>query len=655
MSSKITTLLAAGVVLLGAAAALTPYGLGARVEDRFRGDVASLSSGGLRGQVIEYRRGWLDSDAVTEWTIRQDAETVTFRLAHRLRHGPTLSGALAEIESTPVLPDDVRQQIKAYLGEQPPVTVATRIGFDGAQRHQLSVPAYQGKVEGAQLNWEGARGLITVDAGVTRVDGSFNAPRLLVEEAATKQKIQVTGTQLSFRYHRASPDASWLGDFEYSTDEISGTDAGDPSATVVVARPQMKASVVDDAGMLAASVEMGASRLDIAGETVDNPTLALAIRRIDAGIYRRIEKQLAEAAEKGYAQEAAEAAMAQLMAEVLPALLARSPEIELTQLGARTNDGAFEVKGRVRYVGKGDIAGFDPKADLEADATARIPVALVSRLAELGAVPGPDAEGLDAETKKAIAEGMKQAISQQIEMLVQTGLAVREGDNVLVSRFELKGGKMTLNGNPADELLSAAALAFGGDESADSGEAINTWTAPDSDTDAAGGSQSAVASQLFEQILAAPDDDLETIERLYLEVIEKAPETDEAQESHWRLATLYLQAYDEPKYAQARAILEQFLARYPESEGVEVVKPALGFIYEELEDWPAAAATYGEFLESADGVPEVIAEFGYSYAKALQNAGRKDDAAVWYRRFLEVVSDPDDQRVHRAKEALGQP
>ena len=155
--------------------------------------------------------------------------------------------------------------------------------------------------------------------------------------------------------------------------------------------------------------------------------------------------------------------------------------------------------------------------------------------------------------------------------------------------------------------------------------------------------------------MAAPDDDLETIERLYLEVIEKAPDTDEAQESHWRLASLYLQAYDAPKYPEARAILEQFLARYPESEGVEVVKPALGFIYEELEDWPAAAATYGEFVESADGAPEVIAEYGYSYAKALQNAGRKDDAAVWYRRFLEVVSDPDDLRVQKAREQLGQP
>ena len=235
MSSKISTLLAAGVLLLGGAAALTPYGLGARVEEQFRGNVATLSSGGLKGQVVEYRRGWLDSDAVTDWTVRQEGETVTFRLAHQLRHGPTLSGALTEIESTVVLPDEFRQQLKAYLGEQPPVTVATRIGFDGAQRHQLSVPAHQGNVEGAQLDWAGARGIITVDAGITRIDGSFNAPRLLVEEGATKRKLGVTGTQMSFRYHRASQDASWLGGFDYSMDEISGTEAADPSANVTVA------------------------------------------------------------------------------------------------------------------------------------------------------------------------------------------------------------------------------------------------------------------------------------------------------------------------------------------------------------------------------------------------------------------------------------
>jgi len=644
MSSKISTLLAAGVLLAGGAAALTPYGLGARVEEQFRGNVATLSSGGLKGQVVEYRRGWLDSDAVTDWTIRQEGETVTFRLAHRLRHGPTLSGALTEIESTVVLPDEVRQQLKTYLGEQPPVTVATRIGFDGAQRHQLSVPAHQGNVEGAQLDWAGARGIITVDAGITRIDGSFNAPRLLVEESATKRKVGVTGTQMSFRYHRASRDASWLGGFEYSMDEISGTEAADPPANVTVARPQMKAALVEEAGLLAASFEMGAEKLTVAGEAIDKPTLAVAIRRIDAAAYRRIEEQLAKAAEKAYAEDAAEAAMAQLLAEQLPALLARSPELELTQLGARTKDGAFELKGRVRYAGKGDLANFDAKNDLEAEAGLRVHVALVSTLAQLGG----EAAEMDAEV-------MKQSVAQQIEMLVQSGLVVREGDGLLVSRLELKGGKLTLNGNPADDMLSAAALAFGGDASGEPAEDLNTWKAPDSDTSAADDSQAALAAQLFEQIMAAPDDDLETIERLYLEVIKKAPNTDEAQESHWRLAALYLQAFDAPKYPEARAILEQFLARYPESEGIEVVKPALGFIYEELEDWPAAAATYGEFVESADGAPEVIAEYGYSYAKALQNTGRKDDAAVWYRRFLEVVSDPDDLRVQKAREQLGQP
>jgi hypothetical protein len=346
--------------------------------------------------------------------------------------------------------------------------------------------------------------------------------------------------------------------------------------------------------------------------------------------------------------------MGKLMVEVLPALLARSPELELTQLGARTKDGAFEAKGRVRYVGKGDLDDFDAKRDLEAEASLRVPVALVSRLAELGASPGPGAEEMDPETRKAIADSMKQAVAEQVEVLVQTGVAVREGEGILVSRLELKGGSLTLNGNPADELLAAAAEAFGGGPDV-SGEALDGGAAADSDAGAADDSQAGTAARLFEQIMAVPDEDLETIERLYLQVIEEAPDTDEAEESHWRLATLYLQAYDTPKYAQARGVLEQFLARYPESQGVEVVRPALAFIYEELGEWSSAAQVYRDLINDAEGDPEAMAEYGYSYAKALQNAGDGQAAAVWYRQFLEVVSDPDDQRVQEARQALGEP
>lgn len=63
----------------------------------------------------------------------------------------------------------------------------------------------------------------------------------------------------------------------------------------------------------------------------------------------------------------------------------------------------------------------------------------------------------------------------------------------------------------------------------------------------------ALAKSLFDQIRQADTYDLATIERLYLEVMEKCPETEQAQESYWRMSNLYLQAYDAPKYPEARA------------------------------------------------------------------------------------------------------
>ncbi len=160
----------------------------------------------------------------------------------------------------------------------------------------------------------------------------------------------------------------------------------------------------------------------------------------------------------------------------------------------------------------------------------------------------------------------------------------------------------------------------------------------------------ALAKALFDQIRQADTYDLTTIERLYLEVMDKAPETDQAQESYWRLSNLYLQAYDAPKYPEARALLERFLARYPDSEGVPLVKRRLAFVYEEMKDWPKTVEIYSELFAAPEVPAEVMQEYGFSYAQALKNAGRVEEARVWYRRFLEAMQGQDDFRVRVAHE-----
>jgi len=162
----------------------------------------------------------------------------------------------------------------------------------------------------------------------------------------------------------------------------------------------------------------------------------------------------------------------------------------------------------------------------------------------------------------------------------------------------------------------------------------------------------ALAKALFDQIREADTYDLATIERLYHEVMEKCPETDQAQESYWRLSNLYLQAYDDPKYPEARALLERFLTRYPDSDGVPVVKRRLAYVYEEMKDWPKTVEIYSDLFAAPEVPAEVVQEYGFSYAQALKSSGRGDEARTWYRRFLDAMQGQDDFRMRIAEEDL---
>jgi hypothetical protein len=134
-----------------------------------------------------------------------------------------------------------------------------------------------------------------------------------------------------------------------------------------------------------------------------------------------------------------------VLLQLLPGFLARSPEIELVRLGGKTPEGATELKGRVRYTGSGDVAAFAIETDLEAAWSLRVPEALIQRLATTTDAAG---EGGTAER-----EALRESVAMQTEMLVETGLLARE-DGALVSRLELKGGKLTINGQPADGLFA---------------------------------------------------------------------------------------------------------------------------------------------------------------------------------------------------------
>ena len=208
----------------------------------------------------------------------------------------------------------------------------------------------------------------------------------------------------------------------------------------------------------------------------------------------------------------------------------------------------------------------------------------------------------------------------------------------------------------ADFELVLASLGLGPDTPAQAG--------PGGGVPAAGTDPAAQARAIFKEIAALDDQDLDGIEARYLRIIDECPQTEQAQESYWRLSNLYLQAYDPPRNPAATALLERYLAGYPGSTwlderfqtfarpGIGLVRHRLLGLYQAGQEWQKAAAIYQGLLPSPDRVTAETLAFVPGYAETLEALDRDADALAWYRVYVERAEDPDDLIVQIAREAI---
>ena len=176
--------------------------------------------------------------------------------------------------------------------------------------------------------------------------------------------------------------------------------------------------------------------------------------------------------------------------------------------------------------------------------------------------------------------------------------------------------------------------------------------------------QQKLARTLFNRIAAKDQWDLEGIEPLFLEVIEKAPRVKRAEEAYWMLSNMYMQAFDPPRNKDAVALLEQYLARYPGSRvlddkfsmfstpGLPLVKGRLLSLYEQEEMWEKAAALYDEIIPDPKTAGEALLSRFIGYGGAMERTGHKEKAIAAYTAYLERSGNTGDFLEEIAKDRL---
>jgi len=124
---------------------------------------------------------------------------------------------------------------------------------------------------------------------------------------------------------------------------------------------------------------------------------------------------------------------------------------------------------------------------------------------------------------------------------------------------------------------------------------------------------------------------LPRIEELYDKIIREYPDTPLAQESYWKLITIYVQDYSPPAYERAKTKYKEFKNKYPQSFLQGFIEDTLGNSYYKNGEWDRlldlTMPGYREYIEKGK---EPRASMMFMYSEAKYNTGFIEEAEEGY-------------------------
>ncbi len=130
---------------------------------------------------------------------------------------------------------------------------------------------------------------------------------------------------------------------------------------------------------------------------------------------------------------------------------------------------------------------------------------------------------------------------------------------------------------------------------------------------------------------------LPKIEELYENIIRDYPDAPLAQESYWKLITIYVEDYSPPAYDKAEIKYNEFVKKYPQSYIKGFIDDTLTNSYYKNADWNGllklTAPVYQEYLEKGK---QPRASMMFMYSEANYNLGNIEEAGKCYKIVSEL-------------------
>ena len=452
-----------------------PYWFGIQTEKVYNDIVSTYSkTGNISILEKSYEKGWLNSKAKTTFAIKNgDAELIKFEETDTIYHGPfplqaVLSGmsgltpVMAVIDSKLVAIPVGESEFSQIIKKLPPVSLLTRLSLDGGGITDITMPGIETEAGkgGGKLKWEGLTGDVKFSPEFRDVDAEFKSSGLKLTGKDTD--FTITGLSGASRLKYVGPENKYpVGDINFAVDEITARTKDENSAEYEdfsITGIALTGTSTESEGILNSTHSLGFKEIDAGGSKYGPGGYELAIRNIDMASWIKIQDQLRKNQNAPQTEEARAAFMTELM-KIVPGLIKKSPEIELTKLTIKTSDGSLDGHLKISVDGTNmdnpELASNPLFLVTAIKANARVSVTkpLLERV-----ITDYKKEEILGDFKKAddeippdeeIAGMAKEETGDEIKGLMDQGIITGNGDNYeLNASYEM--GQITLNGQPLD-------------------------------------------------------------------------------------------------------------------------------------------------------------------------------------------------------------
>lgn len=454
---------AGGAALLGSAVVGGAAFTGVKVKKELQAAASSLPAQWPMVKVVEqqYERGLFSAThAVTlQFGCEADAKDgggpLLLTLRQRVQHGPLPGFAgvgAAVIDTEVVLPEASRKAAAAVLGDKSPLTAHTVVGFDGASRTQLAMPAFKfAGPQGQQIEFQGLAG--EIDAQADRLRYDVKMPALSLRATDDKQ-VDVTMVMSGARAHGElrGTGSVWLragrGEAEIAALQISAAPrAGQAAPPLTMAFKDLKVSNENtlEKDLLASVGRLGGSGA-VNGFKIDKLEMQASVKRLHAPSYERLLQRLMDTSASACGLQQAvspQVFMAQVQQDFV-ALLPYNPEYAMDKLVIESGGKRAEFSYALGIEGA-TVADLNlplpalamSKGKLRGHA--KLPVAWVEQMMHgfAGAAGQPPAD----------AAAQAEMMNVMLARMTGDGFVVREGD-MLSTQISVDKGQVLVNGKP---------------------------------------------------------------------------------------------------------------------------------------------------------------------------------------------------------------